>query len=304
MTLPSTINRELANANTPEPNPNIPPNPNEGVLRWDDGFITADHESLIQPNTTRYEVLVPKETAQTLQTAVKKTVAILLANSDITILPHVQNTSRNPVNNEKNFPIERVAMKDYIFDVGSEYHNGRPFFKASFLVESTRTLSKIKTGRLLDILREKRIFVQEYNSTKVYDSKEVGFLCNLHPNFVAKEHIISEFKQYVKEVTNEDVNMKLKLTNRFFGNKKNGSVRSQYLALYIDSSYFKEAGEIIGEALEKGKILYNWKNVRLLPSKPSLHESYNKEKFFQILQIHNKAVRDTTRVTLKKHVGR
>ena len=124
MTPPSNNDRELATANTPEPSPNIPPDPNEGELRWDEGFITADHDSLIETSITRYEILVPKQIALTLQTAVKKTVAILLANAEITILPHVDDTSRNAIKDEKSFPIERVAMKDYIFDVGSIWGNG------------------------------------------------------------------------------------------------------------------------------------------------------------------------------------
>ena len=114
-------NPNLANANTPEPSPNIPPDPNEGKLQWDEGFIQASSEHLKESSIRRYEILVPYSIAPTLQTAVKKTAAILLAHSNITIVPHVDNTSRNNVSNES--PIEKIAMRDYIFDTGKEFHN-------------------------------------------------------------------------------------------------------------------------------------------------------------------------------------
>ena len=126
------VQPNLANANTPEPSPNIPPDPNEGEFRWDEAFLKANHLSLLKPKIKRYEILVPRETGPTLQTAVKKTVALLLAHSKITIIPHVQDTSRNNVKHEREFPIEMVAMKDYIFDVGKEFQNGISYFKLVF----------------------------------------------------------------------------------------------------------------------------------------------------------------------------
>ena len=300
--LPTTnrlVTQSLANANTPDPSPNIPPDPDEGEFRCDDAFVRADHFSLKESKIRRFEILVPNTTASTVQSAVKKTVAILLAHSRISILPHVEDTSRNAVNHERDFPIEVVAMKDYIFDVGKVYHNGVAHFKASFLVETSETLSRIKKNGAIDALKSKRIFVQEFNSSEVFESKEIGFLCNLHPVFSAKEKIVNELKEYVKEITGEEIKMKLKLTNRYFGNAREGSVKSQYLSLCVESSFWREAGQIIGNGLEKNRILKNWKNVKLLPTRPSLHESYNKERFLQVLQIHNKSIRETTRVTIK-----
>ena len=289
----------LANASTPDPNQNIPPDPNEGEFRWDEGFLKADHISLRKPSIKRYEILVPYTVASTVQTAVKKTVAILLAHSTISIIPHVEETSRNSVQHEKDFPIEAVAMKDYIFDVGKVYHNGVAHFKASFLVESIENLTKIKKNGAIDKLKAKRIYVQEFVSNEVFDSREVGFLCNLHPVFTAKEKVISELKAYVRDVTGENVKMKLKLTNRYFGNSREGSVKSQYLSLCIETTYCKQVGQIIGNGLEKNRVLQRWKNIKLLPTRPTLHASYNKEKFLQVLQIHNKSIRETTRVAIK-----
>ena len=292
-------NQVWVNTNTPDPSPNIPPDPDNGEFRWDDGFISANHSSIIKPQIKRYEIMVPQTVAPTVQSAVKKTVAVLLANSSISIIPHVKNTSRNSVQNERDFPIEVVAMKDYIFDVGKVYHNGVAHFKASFLVEATESLTKIKRNGAIDKLKNKRIYVQEFDSDEVFESKEVGFLCNLHPIFTAKGKVLSELKNYVREVTGEEVKMKLKLTNRYFGNAREGAVKSQYLALYIESIYHKEIGQVIGNGLERNRILKLWKNVKLLPTRPSLHASYNKERFFQVLQIHNKSIRDTTRVAIK-----
>ena len=93
--------------------------------------------------------------------------------------------------------------------------------------------------------------------------------------------------------------MKIKLTNRYFGNTKNGSIKTQYLALCVESQYSKEVATIIGQGLENGEVLQRWKNVKLLPTRPSLHDSFDKEKFFNVLQIHNKVLRETTRVTIK-----
>ena len=291
--------RSLANANTPDPSPNIPPDPNYGEFRCDEAFLRADHFSLNELKTKRYEILVPQMVANTVQIAVKKTIAILLAHSKISIIPHTNNTSRNAVQHERDLPIEVVAMKDYIFDVGKTYHNGIAHFKASFLVETRENLTRIKRNGALGPLRDRRIFVQEFDSTEVFESREVGFLCNLHPVLSAKNKIIQELKDYVKAVTGENVMMKLKLTNRYFGNAKEGAVKSQYLALHIESAYCKDAGPIIGNALEKGEVLKKWRDVKLLPTRPSLHESFNREKFFQVLQIHNKVLRQTSKVTIK-----
>ena len=261
--------------------------------------MRASHSSLLKPKVKRHEILVPRDVAPTLQTAVKKTVALLLAHSKISIIPHVQNTSRNNVRNEREFPIEMLAMKDYIFDVGREFQNGASFYKASFLVESSEKLSKIKKTRILEILKTKKIFIQEFESDEVYDSSEVGFLCNLHPTFTARKQVIRELRKYVEEIMGEEIRMKLKLTNRFYGSNNEGSIRSQYLALYIDTVHHKNAARIIGQGLENGKLLKRWKSVKLLPTRPTLHESYDKEKFMKVLQIHNKAIRDTTRVAIK-----
>ena len=81
------VQPSVANANTPDPSPNIPPDPEEGEFRWDEAFLRANHMSLIKPKIRRYEILVPREVAPTLQTAVKKTVALLLAHSKISIIP-------------------------------------------------------------------------------------------------------------------------------------------------------------------------------------------------------------------------
>ena len=291
--------QSLANANTPEPSPNIPPDPNNGEFRWDEAFIKANHFSLVKTKTKRFEILVPQTVANSVQIAVKKTVAILLAHSKISIIPHTNNTSRNAVQHERDLPIEVVAMKDYIFDVGKTYHNGIAHFKASFLVETREGLSKIKKNGALSPLRDRRIYVQEFDSTEVFDSREVGFFCNLHPTLLAKHKVIQELKNYVKEITGKDISLKLKLTNRYFGNAKEGSVKTQYLALFIESEYSKTVGPIIGRGLEEGKILQRWKNVKLLPTRPTLHESFNREKFFQVLQVHNKTLREMTRVAIK-----
>ena len=79
----------------------------------------------------------------------------------------------------------------------------------------------------------------------------------------------------------KEINLKVKLTSRYFGNKKEGLVKSQYLTLYAETKYYQEAGECIGEALEDGIILRKWGNIKLLPTKPTLHDKYNKEKFFK-----------------------
>ena len=291
--------QNLANANSPDPSPNIPPDPDEGELRWDDGFLRADHQSLKQSTIKRYEILVPQTVASTVQSAVKKTVAILLAYSKISVLPHVKDTSRNAVQNERDFPIEVVAMKDYIFDVGKIYHNGVAHFKACFLVETRESLSKIKKNGAINPLRDRRIFVQEFESDAVFESREIGFLCNLHPIFTAREKVTKELIEYVREITGESVHLKLKLTNRYFGNQREGFVKSQYLALHAENKYSREIGTIIGTGLEKSHILKRWKNVKLLPTRPSLHKDYDKEKFLQVLQIHNKTLRETKRVAIK-----
>ena len=177
-----------------------------GDFRWDDAFVQANHFSLNEIKTKRYEILVPQTVASTVQIAVKKTVAILLAHSTISIIPHVKDTSRNTVQNERDFPIEVVAMKDYIFDVGKVYHNGYPHFKASFLVESRESLTRIKKNGALSALRDRRIFVQEFDSDEVFDSREVGFLCNLHPTFSARKHIVKELKEYVNVINENQTN--------------------------------------------------------------------------------------------------
>ena len=138
-----------ANAEPLQPKPNIPPDPDEGNLQWGDGGANANSKYLEEAFISRYEILVPYSTAPTLQAAVKKRVAILLANSIISIVPHVPKTYRNNVKDQNDFPIEKVAMSDYISDVGKEFHNGRPFFKASFLVESCESLAQIKKKRKL-----------------------------------------------------------------------------------------------------------------------------------------------------------
>ena len=202
--------------------------------------------------------------------------------------------------NQDEFPIEKVAMKDYIFDTGKEYHNGAPFFKASFLVDSCDSLAQIKKQEnVMDMLKKKKIFIQEYNSTEVYDSTEVGFLCNLHPSMSARKHIVHEFKEYIRQTTGVVSQMKLKLTNRFFGGYKEGTIKSQYLALYVETANHKLVARAIGHGLESGKLLKKWKTARLLPTKPTLHECYDKSKFAQVLQIHNKSIRETSRVTIK-----
>ena len=55
----------------------------------------------------------------------------------------------------------------------------------------------------------------------------------------------------------------------------------------------------IGHGLETRKILRKWKKVKLLPTRPTLHASYDKSKFSQVLQIHNKTISDTTKIMIK-----
>ena len=285
--------------NSPEPPPNITPNTNSEEKRKKKvSFVTA---SMIDDTSEkkRYEILVEQRSTPTLQTAVKKTVAILMAQAGMIIYPHSTVTLRNPVNEQGDFPIEQTAIKDYIFDTGTEFRNGLRYYKASFLGTCNDSIQNLKRKGLLSILRQKKIFIQEFDSTEVFESTEIGFLCNLPPNYCARGQIVEELKYFLKGELGKEINLKVKLTSRYFGNKKEGLVKSQYLTLYAETKYYQEAGECIGEALEDGIILRKWGNIKLLPTKPTLHDKYNKEKFFQVLQIHNEAIRNTERIAIR-----
>ena len=246
----------------------------------------------------RYEIPVEKYYTYTTNCC-KKRVAILMAQAGMTIFPHSTVTLRNPVNKQGEFPIEETAIKDYIFDTGTEFRNGQNFYKASFIGNCKESIQTLKRKGLINVLRQKKIFVQEYESTDVFESTEIGFLCNLPPNYCARGQIVEELKYLLKGELGKEVNLKVKLVSRYFGNKKEGLVKSQYLALYAETKYYQEAGECIGEALEKNVILQKWGNIKLLPTRPTLHDKYNKEKFFQILQIHNEAIQNTERIAIR-----
>ncbi len=226
--------------NTPEPSPNIPPDKHHANPKKGSDFVPASTLDDV-PNKKRYEILVEHQSKPSLQTAVKKTVALLMAKANMTVYPHSTTTLRNPVTKQENFPIEKVAIRDYIFDTGNEFRNGRNYYKASFIGQCSDTLPKLKRNGLLEILRKKSIFIQEFDSTDVFDSTEIGFLCNLPPNLCARGQIIEELKYFLKGETGQDINLKLKITSRFFGNKKEGLVKSQYLALYAETGYHTQA---------------------------------------------------------------
>ena len=285
---------------SPEPPPNITPETktNEGKRKKKVSFVSA---GMIDDPTDkkRYEILVEQRSTPTLQTAVKKTVAILMAQASMTVYPHSTVTLRNPVNKQEDFPIEETAIKDYVFDTGTEFRNGQNYYKASFIGYCKEPIQALKRKGLLSILRQKKIFIQEFESTEVFESTEIGFLCNLPPNYCARGQIVEELKYFLKGELGKDIKLKAKLASRFFGSKKEGLVKSQYLALYAETEFYQEAGECIGEALEDNIILQKWGNVKLLPTRPTLHEKFNKEKFFQILQIHNEAIQNTKRIAIR-----
>ena len=74
----------------------------------------------------------------------------------MTVYPHTTTTLRNPVTKQENFPIEKVAIRDYIFDTGNEFRNGRNYYKASFIGQCSDPLPKLKRNGLLELLRKKK----------------------------------------------------------------------------------------------------------------------------------------------------
>ena len=114
----------------------------------------------------------------------------------MTVFPHSTVTLRNPVNKQEDFPIEETAIKDYVFDTGTEFRNGQNYYKASFIGYCKESIQALKRKGLLSILRQKKIFIQEFESTEVFESTEIGFLCNLPPNYCARGQIVEELKYF------------------------------------------------------------------------------------------------------------
>ena len=161
------------------------------------------------------------------------------------------------------------------------------------------SITQLKRRGLINDLQKRDIIIQEEESVDVYNSREIGFLFRVHPNYCARDKIIEEFQDYIAGEIEEHVSMRLKLVNRYFGNKKEGAVKTQYLAIYVDTNYAARVAKLIGRGLERGELLGRWGKVRLLPTSPSLHAKYDKEKFYKILQIHNMMISSTKKITIK-----
>ena len=66
--------------------------------------------------------------------------------------------------------------------------------KGSFICEMDNSITQLKREGLIDVLRQRDMIVQEEESVEVYDSREIGFLFRVHPNYCAREKIIEEFQ--------------------------------------------------------------------------------------------------------------